>query len=80
MKSSDKLLNYLMLGQTLIEVKLEMLKTHEFHPWSNFRTLSCGWKSITPMIGIDPQSVYQLILPMILAKLGIFLKSTVDAT
>ena len=32
-KSSDKLLNYLMLDPELIEVKLETLKTHEFHPW-----------------------------------------------
>ena len=32
-KASDKLLNYLMFGQTLIEVKMETLKTHEFHPW-----------------------------------------------
>ena len=26
-----KLLNYLMFGQTLSEVKMEMLKTHKFH-------------------------------------------------
>ena len=32
-KSSDKLLNYLMFSQTLSEVKMETLKTHEFHPW-----------------------------------------------
>ena len=31
-KSSDKLLNYLMFVQTLIEVKMETLKTHEFPP------------------------------------------------
>ena len=30
-KSADKLLNYLMFGQTLIEVIMETLKTHEFH-------------------------------------------------
>ena len=42
-KSSDKLLHYLMFGQTLFEVKMEMLKTHEFHSWLNlnFVTLSC---------------------------------------
>ena len=32
-KSTDKQLNYLMFGQTLIEAKMEMLKSHEFHPW-----------------------------------------------
>ena len=33
MKSSDKLLNYLMLVQSLIEVKIELLKNHDFRPW-----------------------------------------------
>ena len=32
-KSSGKLLNYLMFGQTLIEVEMETLKNHEIHPW-----------------------------------------------
>ena len=32
-KSSDKLLNYLMLVQALTEVKTEMLKNHDFPPW-----------------------------------------------
>ena len=31
-KSSDKLLNFLVFGQTLCEVKIETLKTHKFHP------------------------------------------------
>ena len=37
-KSSDKLLNYLMFGQPLIEMKME---THEFQHWRNFLTHSC---------------------------------------
>ena len=40
-KSSDKLLNYLKFRQTLIEVNIETLKTHEFHPWCNLVALSC---------------------------------------
>ena len=40
-KSSDKLLIYLMLDPAIIEVKMETLKTHEFRPWLNFITLSC---------------------------------------
>ena len=32
-KLSDRLFNYLMFGQTLSELKMETLKTHEFHPW-----------------------------------------------
>ena len=40
-KSSDKLLNYLMLVQTLSEVNIEMLKSDDFFPWLHFLTLSC---------------------------------------
>ena len=32
-KSSEKLLNYLMFGQTLSEMKMETQKTHEFRYW-----------------------------------------------
>ena len=32
-KSSDKLLNYLMLVNALSEVKIELLKNHDFHLW-----------------------------------------------
>ena len=59
-KSSDKLLHYLMFGQTFFEVKMEMLKMHEFHPWLNFATCHVIDKRIEvpPMTDIDPQSVY----------------------
>ena len=59
-KSSDKLLNYLMFGQTFFEVKMEMLKMHGFHPWLNFATCYVIDKrmEVMPMIDIDPQSVY----------------------
>ena len=40
-KTSDKLLNDFMYGQTLSEVNMETLKTDEFPPWRNFETRSC---------------------------------------
>ena len=36
-KSSD----ILMFGETVIEVKMEILKTHEFLPWRKVVSLSC---------------------------------------
>ena len=33
-----------MLVQALTEVKIELLKNHDFLPWRNFVTLSCNWR------------------------------------
>ena len=48
-----------MFGQTLIEVKMGSLKTHEFHPWRNFELCHVIGErmEVTPIIGIDPRSV-----------------------
>ena len=64
-KSLGKLLKHLMFDQTLIEVKMEMLKTREFHHWKNFVTLSCGRREDGShvMIDIDPHSVYHFGYP-----------------
>ena len=65
-KSSEKLLHYLMFGQTLIEMKMETLKTQEFHSWLNFVTFHVIGErmEVTPMVSIDPHSAYHFGYPL----------------
>ena len=59
-----------MFGQTLSAVEIETLKTHKFHPCLVLVEISqlchvIGERmEVTPMIGIDPHSVYQFRYPL----------------
>ena len=66
MKISDKLVNYLMFGQTIIEVKMEKLITHTFLPWRNFVTLFCdqGEDGSHAHGRVGPLSVYHFGYPL----------------
>ena len=45
-----------MFDPAFIEVKMETLKTHEFHTWWNFITVSCDRREDRsyPVISLDP--------------------------
>ena len=58
-----------MLVQALSEVKIDMLKNHDFLPWRNVVTLSCTQREdgdysermeIAPVISIDPHGVLDI--------------------
>ena len=52
-----------MFAQTLSEVKMETLSSHDFHPWLNFVTLLCDRREVqfTPMIGTDAHIVFSIL-------------------
>ena len=64
--SSDKLLNYLMLVQTLSEVKIEMLNNHDFYLGEiSYLCHVIGERiEVTPMISIDSHHFYHFGYPL----------------
>ena len=74
-KASDTLLNYLMLGQTLSEVKMEALKT--LGEISYLCHVMGEKMEVTPAIGIGPHSEHHLgyplfVLPNLTTKVNSF--------
>ena len=59
MKSSDKVLNYLIFGQTLSEANMEILENHKFHPWRHGERME-----VMPGIVTDPHNVYHFGYPL----------------